>query len=533
MDTTDIDIKSIKRIYIIAICGKGSGNLAVFLKNEGYDVSGSEYSESTFYPPVSKILVDSGIYVDLSFDPNKITNDVDLVILGGAALIHDINNPQVKKAKEIGIPVISFARAIGMFISKGNHISVVGNHGKTTTTSLLTKMFVESGIDVSYFIGEVSQDFEFAMKNGTSDWSIAEGDEHPSLHQEPGGKFLYHKPKHVLFTSADWDHKNIYKTERSYLDAYLELFRIIPSDGVVVASLDGANVTRVIEESKIRNKIVFYTIGSYKDIIPSNADEFILSKINQLTETRPAFLDFTDEIFYVDDVDYKWKDDLTRFLLKRIDLKDLSITRYGMFETKMIGQIGLENALAALSSAITFGLPVDNIRTALANFKGAKRRMEIVYSGDYIVIDDYAHSPIKIKNSLRSIRTKFFDKKVFVVFQVGQSGLKEKNTFIQLKKVFNWANFVIICKVDPDLDSEEKLYGKDYRDLIRSGAAEVESSEMRFLEPNNVFYAPLEGQVRSIIENNLSRGDVIVIMSSSNNTVIKELVLSLRVSERT
>lgn len=519
-------------IYIIGICGKASGNLAVFLKSLGHYVRGSEYSPNTFYPPISDLLIRNDIEVDLSFDPSKIDSTFDLIILGGAALIHDRDNPQIKKALELGLPVISVAKAIGEFISKQNHISVVGNHGKTTTTSLIVNIFKESGIDLSYFIGEAPNNDLDSIKSGSSNWSVAEGDEHPSLHQEPGGKFLYHKPKHLVFTSADWDHKNIYLTKEDYLNAFIELLNIIPPDGKIIANLNGINVINILNKANIQNNIYFYTITKFNDIFTiythSEIDEFVQSQIKELSNQYPNIFNRVVKVFYIFDVDYKWKLNYTRFGVKVLDVKTLDVDIIGYFETKLIGPIGIENSLAAISTSLAFDLDLDNIKNGISKFQGVKRRLEFVYNQDYIVIDDFAHSPIKIKRSIKSVRAKFLDKKIFVIFQVGQSGLKEKKTFMQLKKVFNLADYVIITKVIPDLNAIVKFFGKDYRDLIKSGAAV--KTERNFLLPQNVFYAPLETQIKSILENNMSKGDIVLIMSSGNNKDILNLVTNLSVN---
>ncbi len=517
------------KIYFIAISGKGSGNLAVFLKQQGHEVYGSEYSEKTFYPPIADLIRENRIPVDFGFDPDKITPDIDLVILGGAALIHDKNNPQVKRAKELGIEIITTARGIGRFISKDNHISVVGNHGKTTTTALIAKTLISCNEDASYFIGEAPFEFANSIYSGTSSWSVAEGDEHPSLGQEEGGKFLYHKPKHVVFISADWDHKNVYQTLQSYLDAYIQLMKILPSDGKLIACLDGINVCEVLQQSRIPNPITFYTIGELKNVV-SNVESHVLDNnidllVKEYAERFPDVLKQANYVYYIGEVDYRWMPDSTRFLVKRYDLNTKNKEKIGYFETHLIGQIGLENSLATIATLLTLGFDIEGIKKGISEFKGVRRRLEMIYNRDYKVINDFAHSPIKIKSTLQAVRTKFYDRKIFVIFQVGQSALKEKRTFYELKNVFNLADYVIIPRVIPDVSAPEQIFGKDYRDLIKAGASEGQS----FLKPQNVFYTPLTTHLKSVLENNLGHNDVIVIMSSTDNTEIIELVKGLQV----
>ena len=517
------------KIYFIAICGKGVGNLALFLKKNGHEVLGSEYSEKTFYPPIADLIREAKIPVDFGFDPEKITSDIDMVVLGGAAFIHDPKNPQVAKAKELGIKTISFAKGIGEFIAKEENIEVVGNHGKTTTTSLIAWMLRETGEDVSYFIGEAPLGFETSTYSGESKWSVCEGDEHPTLNVEEGGKFLYHNPKHILFTSADWDHKNIYKTEESYYKAFSDLFKIQPKDGKTIACLDGIKVLEVLKTSKTTNPINFYTIGEYKTSLKAPANEEIekdiLARVENFKKNYKELLAQSEFLYYINEVDYKWQPDSTRFLLKRINLKTSEIEKISYFETPLLGEIGLENSLAALATLHTFNFDIEKLHDGLDTFKGAKRRLELILNREYKVINDFAHSPIKIASTIKSVRTKYYDKQIFVIFHVTQSALKEKTTFNQLKSVFNLADFVVIPRVTPNLDNSDQFFGKDYRDLIKQGA---EESGDDFLKPSNVYYTPLGVQMQSVLENNLKQNDVIVIMSTGDATDLIELTKGLR-----
>jgi UDP-N-acetylmuramate: L-alanyl-gamma-D-glutamyl-meso-diaminopimelate ligase len=517
------------KIYFIAICGKGVGNLAIFLKQQGHDVYGSEFSENTFYSPMADYIKDVGIKVDFGFDPEKITKDIDLVILGGATFIHDQNNPQVAKAKELGIETISFASGIGRFISQEENIEVVGNHGKTTTTSLIAWLLNGAGKNPSYFIGEAPHGFENSIHRGDSKWFVAEGDEHPTLNVEPGGKFLYHHPKHIVFTSADWDHKNIYKTEEEYLNSFRELFKIQPKDGIIVSNLDGIKTKEVLNSIDNKNKVILYTISVFNEIKANETEnEIDILMQKELKTLKTKFENLyknLDSIFYIASIDYKLKPDTTRFLLKKIS-KNGECERINNFETPLIGQVGLENSIAAISTLCSLGIDIEKIKKPLENFQGAKRRLELVYNREYKVINDFAHSPIKIKSALKAIRSKYYDNKIFVIFHITQSGLKEKQTFNQLKKAFNYADYVIIPKVTSTGRNAKEFFGRDYRDIIKQGAEE----ETQFLEPKNVYYTPLLVQMRSVLENNLSPNDIIVIMSSGDANELLDTVIGLRIN---
>jgi UDP-N-acetylmuramate: L-alanyl-gamma-D-glutamyl-meso-diaminopimelate ligase len=515
------------KIYFVAGCGVGVGNLAILLKKQGHSV---HMSDKGAYPPMSDLLKDAGISIDIGFDPAKITKDLDMVILGGAAFIHDPNNPQVARANELGIKTISYPRGVGEFISKEENIEIVGNHAKTTTSALVAWCLKSAGEDASYFVGGSVIGFDQTIHSGESRWSVCEGDEHPSLGQEPGGKFMYHKPKHIVFTSADWDHKNIYPTLEEYLQVYRDLLGILPEDGLITACLDGANVLETLKSAG-SNKINLYTVGEYKHASGEthfkkiDSGDGIVRALSTLRKDHPELLQKTGYVYFVQDVDYRWKPGATRFSVKRLSIESNATETLGYFETSLIGQIGIENSLAAIAALHGLGHSIEGIRKGIATFKGVHRKLELIRDKDYVVINDHAHSPIKIESALRAIRTKYHDSKIFAVFHVNQSGLKERNTFEQLKTAFNLASFVLIAKVMPDPKAEKPLFGKDYKDIIRSGAEEAE-----YLKPTNVYYTPLVTQMKSVIENNISRNDVVVIMSSGDASEFLDMAKNIRVN---
>lgn len=520
------------KIYFISICGTGVGNLAILLKNLGHDVKGSEHSEKVYYPPISDLLKKNKIPVTLSFDPNEITPDLDLVIMGGAALIHNPENPQVKKAKELGLRVISYARGVGEFLAKENNIEVVGNHGKTTTTALTAWCLKQCGIDISYFIGGAAIDFQETIHSGKDPWSVCEGDEHPSLGQEPGGKFLYHNPKHVIFTSADWDHKNIYTTELEYLDTFNQLFKQIPEEGLITACMTGKNVLEVLKSTK-NNKINLYTIGDFRETSFEQKNRSfeeieaaIKDKVKSYVDQNPTVFEKVEKIYFVDEIDYKWRLNASRFRVKVLNSKTGDVENLGYFETSQIGPIGIENSLATISCLHGLGFELSCIKNGISSFSGVHRKLEIVHNYDYVVINDHAHSPIKIESSLKAVRTKYSDSRIFVIFHVNQSGLKERKTFEQLRNVFNLADYVLIPRVTPEMNSSEPIYGKDYINLIKEGAQSA-----RFLKASNVYYTPVITQMKSVLENNVSKNDVVLIMSSGDAREFIDVARSLKINK--
>jgi UDP-N-acetylmuramate--alanine ligase len=246
----------------------------------------------------------------------------------------------------------------------------------------------------------------------------------------------------------------------------------------------------------------------------------VLQKEIDLRENFPRVHKKVNKIYFIEDVDYTWRTNLTRFKVKTFEVSSYEIEDLGHFETPLIGQIGIENSLAVISTLHALGFNKGKIKEGIATFKGVKRKLELVYNGDYRLINDHAHSPIKIESCLKAVRIKYPNSKIFVIFDVHQSGLKERRTFEQLKYVFGLANFVLIPRVTPDANSLDPIYGKDYKELIKEGALSG-----AFLKPENVLYTPLIQQLKSVVENNIGKGDVILIMSSGD---VRELLDTTR-----
>ncbi len=518
------------KIYVVAICGVGVGNLAMLLKEQGHDVRGSEFSEKTYYPPMSELLNQSGIIVDFGFSSDCITRDIDLVILGGAALIHDKNNPQVAKAKELGIRVISYARGVGEFIAKEKSIEVVGNHGKTTTTALIARTLQECHADPSYFIGGAPIGFDKTVYAGAGDWSVCEGDEYPSIGQEPGGKFMYHAPRHILLTSADWDHKNIYTTKSSYVDNYIKLLDILPADGTVTACYNGIDVFKVLKHAQ--NNINLYTLSLFSHYNPAHPPSSIAchkdirEKVTHLQKNHKEVYKRMGRIYYVHDIDFQWKGSATsKFKLACYDVKSNDVKDLGSYETVLIGLIGIENSLACIATLHGLGFDTDCLQNGIKAFAGVRRKLEVITThNEYTLINDHAHSPIKIRSALRAVRLKYPKSKIFVIFHVVQSGLKEEKTFHELSDAFNRADYVLIPRVYPDTSTRKKFYGKDYKEVIQQGTQESE-----YLKPGNVFYTPVITQMKSILENNIKKNDVVIVMSSGDVQEFIVLCTKLRI----
>ena len=199
-----------KKAHFIGIAGMGMSATAILLKEQGWQISGSD-AES--YPPATNQLERHGIPYKTFYDPGNIPNDADLIVIGRNAKLTRENNSEVKAAYESGIRVASFPELLGDIVKKRESIVIAGSYGKSTVTSLIAWCLARSGIDAGWFIGAAAEGMEPASL-GTHPIFVLEGDEYPTSHDDPRPQFAYYNAHDALITAATHDHENIYKTQR-------------------------------------------------------------------------------------------------------------------------------------------------------------------------------------------------------------------------------------------------------------------------------------------------------------------------------
>jgi len=237
-----------KHIHIIGICGVATSALGIAFKNAGVKVTGSDKG---FFPPVSTELEKAGIPFYAGWHPEKMTENgtPDFVMTGGTGT--SASNPETLYAREKGIPVISFAEALGKYVVHKNSIVCSGTWGKTTISALLSFILSEAGMRPGYFSGGVSLSHPSAAISD-SDWSVVEGDEYQVSISDRRPKFVYYAPTHLLLTSVSWDHADLYPTEKNYFDAFEKLVKEVPENGRIVACIDDVACKRFLKMLALR-----------------------------------------------------------------------------------------------------------------------------------------------------------------------------------------------------------------------------------------------------------------------------------------
>ena len=393
--------RSVRRIHLIAICGTGMGSLAGMLKASGYQVTGSD---DQIYPPMSLVLENLEIEVFKGYSPEHIHPATDLVIIGNAV---SRNNPEVQAVLDGQIPYLSFPQALGRFFLDGKKpVVVAGTHGKTTTSSLAAWTLESAGLKPGFLIGGFVKNFGGGHRIGEGPYFVVEGDEYDTAFFDKGPKFLHYRPFFSIVTGIEFDHGDIYRDIGQIRDAFRKFVKLIPPEGYLIASGDDPQVASLIQG------------------LPCQVETYGTGRGNDWNVREIRRSDAHGEIGF--DV---WHQG--RF--------------FDSFRLSLIGNHNVRNALSVVGLAHHLQIPNPDIRRALQTFSGVRRRQEIV--GDVngvLVIDDFAHHPTAIHETLLAIKLRFPERRLWAVFEP-RSATSRRNFFQkEFSRCFDAADRVIL-----------------------------------------------------------------------------------------
>lgn len=372
-----------QRIYLIAVCGTGMGALACLLKDLGFKVTGSDQH---VYPPISLLLKDKGIPVLEGFDPDHITPDTDLVVVGNAI---SKDNPEAVRMRELNLPFCSMPQAINHFAGLGKKSLVIaGTHGKTTISALLAWILYSAGLDPTFVIGGILKNFGANYRVGAGPYMVLEGDEYDTAYFDKGPKFLHYDPAVAILTSVEFDHADIFLDQAAVRNAFDAFISGLSPTSTLVAFDQDPVIRELIQNRPCR--IVSYGMD------PGSA--WRLGNHS----TAPPWTHFD--------------------VMKNGGL-------WGRFQMRMIGEHNLWNALSAIAVADSLGIAVPDISAALKTFEGVKRRQEIRGCKNGItVMDDFAHHPTAVRETLRAVKSFYTSGRIIAVF--------EPRTNSSMRKIF-------------------------------------------------------------------------------------------------
>jgi UDP-N-acetylmuramate: L-alanyl-gamma-D-glutamyl-meso-diaminopimelate ligase len=398
-----------KHIHLIGICGTAMASLAGMLKQRGFRVTGSD---AAAYPPMSDFLRSLDIPVAQPFDARNLEPKPDLVVIGNAM---SRGNVELEQVLDRRIPFSSLPQLLHDEFLKGKEVLVVaGTHGKTTTTSMLAWIFHSAGLDPSFLIGGIAENFGSSFHLGEGNHFIIEGDEYDTAFFDKGPKFLHYFPDSIILTSVEFDHADIYKDLEAVETAFKRLVNLIPRRGKIVA-FDGA-VGDKTESASLERCLAkaFCPVERYGT--GSRAHWRVTNLRLEPGRTAWTVLHGGEP----------WAD----------------------FEFELAGEYNVWNATAAAALASSCGIAKEKIAAALKTFKSVKRRLEVKAQVNGItIIDDFAHHPTAIAGTLKALRARYPGSRLWAILEPRSNTLRRRVLQSDLAHSLAQADQVIVAGV--------------------------------------------------------------------------------------
>ena len=418
-------------IHFIGIGGIGMSGLSLIMKGKGFKVQGSDLN---FNKNVERLKKEK-IKIFIGQKKQNI-KDATIAVISSAI---KKNNPEILEAKRKNLPIIKRGQMLAHIVSLMKNIVVVGSHGKTTTTSLITSIFQNTKLDPTIINGGVINSIKNTAKLGKSDWSILEAD-------ESDGSFIHIPPTYSVITNIDREHMDFYRSMKDLKRYFIKFIEKVPSFGKSFICIDDKINRSIIKNLKSRN---FYTYGV------NSKSNFFIKNIKQ----NKTFTIFN----LIVNLPNK----------KKIEIKKIKIPLLGIHNVR--------NAVAAAAVSFTVGISISNIKTGLSNFKGVQRRFNKIFTYNNVnFYDDYAHHPTEIIEVLDGVNKVYQDFDKVCIFQPHRiSRLKDLRK--EFSSAFKKANTVILC---PVYSAGEKIkLGFSY---IKFAKEIIHNSKVKLLMVNDV-----------------------------------------------
>ncbi len=382
------------KIHFIAIGGSIMHQLAIQLKKQGHEVSGSD--DTIFDPALANLKKEGICPAEFGWFPEKIDSDTEMVVLGKHA---HADNPELAKAKSLDVRIMTFPELMYEHSKDKTRIVVAGSHGKTTTTSMIIHMLLSSGIDCDYLVGAKIEGVDGSVKlTKDAKYVVIEGDEYPTSAEDMRPKFVHYHPHVTIITGIAWDHANVFLNEEIYLKVFEDYILNLHKDTKVIYCKEDAQLNALAERLKDGDRFIPYKAHPFENI------------------DGVTFLSLSDR----------------------------------KIETNIFGQHNMQNLCAAKKVSKLVGLPSDDFYKAAANFKGAAKRLEVLFKDEQLTIyKDYAHSPSKVRATVKAVKAKHGTKKLIAVSELHTYSSLNAEFLPQYKGALDAAD-VAVVHYDPE-----------------------------------------------------------------------------------
>src|SRR5687767_7785641 len=457
--------KSSLHYHLIGIGGSAMASLAGLLKAAGHTVTGSDQN---VYPPMSTGLQQMGISYAEGYSPRNLSPRPDVVVVGNAI---SRGNPELEAVLVEKIRYTSAAVTIKEEFIWGRHsLAVAGTHGKTTTTSLLAWVLESAGLNPSFLIGGIAENFGTSYRLTDSKYFVIEADEYDTAYFDKGPKMWHYLPDTAIVNNIEFDHADIYRDEEAYKFAFARFINLIPKNGVLVAGWDSP-LTRELAP---------------KSFAP--VESFAYGDNTQPPPGQPHW--------HARDVEFS--ESGTVFRAFRSD------EEWGKVETPLAGAFSVRNVLAVIAAAESIKANRDGVRQGLRTFTSVKRRMEVRGEArGVVVIDDFAHHPTAVRETIDAVRQKYSGRRIVAVFEPRSYTAQRREFQNDYVKAFSSADEIIFSS----LFHPERYTADTAIDLSQMVASwESAGKPAKHLKDAD--------EIVSDLSPRLTSGDVVLIMSN-------------------
>ena len=400
-------------------------SVAAALKERGFAITGSDQG---IYPPMSTFLEERGIEAR-PFDEANLAHKPDLVVIGNAI---SRGNPEAEYALEHKLAYCALPELLKHHFLRGKRSLVVcGTHGKTTTASLLAWLLEHNGLNPSFLIGGIPNNLGQGARFTDSEWCVLEGDEYDTAFFDKRSKFVHYLPEAVVINNLEFDHADIFGSLAEIQTSFQRLINIIPRNGLLLANGDEPNLLPLTGAGHC--PVRHFGLGNDCD---AQADQLLFSESGSTFRLGSA-----------------------------------------QFRIPMIGELNVRNALAALLMARYAGLSDEQIQAGFDTFEGIRRRMEIRGEVNGVtVIDDFAHHPTAIRETLKALSRRFPERRVWAIFEPRSNTTRRNHFQIELAEALRLAKRVVVAEVArlEQVPPEERLNPAQLMADIRAAGVEAD-----------------------------------------------------------
>jgi UDP-N-acetylmuramate: L-alanyl-gamma-D-glutamyl-meso-diaminopimelate ligase len=433
--------------------------LAAALKERGVEVEGSD---EHVYPPMSEFLVAKKIRVKSGYDADHVPDDVGLVVVGNTV---SRGNPELEAVLERRLRYTSLPEAIrDYFLWNTRSIVVAGTHGKTTTTALLGWLLMHGGRDPTVFVGGIALNLDTggsSYKLGDGRTVVIEGDEYDSAFYDKSPKFLKYVPEVAVIGNIEFDHADIYPSLDVICEQFKRLANLVPRSGLLI--LGGDNPAAAAVAANARSRVETFGLDA--------------------TSTWQAY-------------NIKYANGVTSFGVRRHGQS------YGQFRSGLLGEHNVRNSLAAIAAGSYAGLDGETLSEGLGKFLGVRRRLELVgRQNGIVVLDDFAHHPTAVRETLAALRAGYPEKRIWAVFEPRSSSSCRRVFQEAFSDAFSDADEIIVAAVFRELSEVERLSPEQ---LIKTMTSRGQRAR----------YVPAVDDIVEIVSAEARPEDVVVIMSN-------------------